>query len=116
MLFKNLQATTDRHFKDQRSYVRTDGTEVLYGRDWEARLVELLRRANGQCEWHGPLARCRKRAEHAHHMVKRSIRRDDSLRNLTALCRMHHKMLHPEKQVRWSKDERRKANAIPNAD
>lgn len=63
---------------------------------WKKRRRELFDRASGRCE------RCRVvfytlSDLHAHHMVKRSKHRDDSLANLLALCFKCHGMEHNQK-------------------
>jgi hypothetical protein len=83
-------------FKDPDSYVTPDGREILAGDDWENRKFELLQRSRGRCEYilqnngyAGP-TRCVREAADPHHNILRSVKRDDRLDNLTALCRHHH--------------------------
>ena len=95
------------NFTDPRSYVRRDGSEVLYRDDWKRRVAELDDRSGGRCE-HNPFPenedmRCARQAADPDHIVKRSKRRDDRLSNLRALCRYHHNLRHPEKQPQWTK-------------
>ena len=98
------QAYIDKELKDARGYIEpksivwSDGREKLIGEDWLNRKLELWKRANGKCEY---FMRCTAPGEHPHHVQKRSLGRDDRLENLKLLCGYHHKMMHPEKQLRW---------------
>ncbi|MGC2695248.1 MAG: hypothetical protein WA738_05595 [Candidatus Angelobacter sp.] len=80
-------------FQDKRSYTKADGAEVLYGRDWDERRFELLQRSRGTCENVINGVRCRHDCEDPHHMELRSVRRDDRLSNLLAVCRQCHRKL-----------------------
>jgi hypothetical protein len=96
-------------FEDFRSYIAPDGRQILYGADWLARKKALWERCGGRCEaileiigvtpW-----RCQREAQEPHHVVRRSVKRDDRLLNLQALCHEHHSML-DERKPRWSKHE-----------
>jgi hypothetical protein len=94
------------NFSDPRSYVRRDGSEVLYEADWKARVKELSGRAEERCEHiflvDGCEYRCSGEAAHPHHRVKRSRFRDDRISNLIALCVPCHRREHPEKQPQWT--------------
>jgi hypothetical protein len=88
-------ATLSRCFKDPKSYVCPDGREILYGEDWQERVYELAQRSHGICEYmipreDGPPVRCIREAADPHHNTLRSVKRDDRLDKLTALCRHHH--------------------------
>lgn len=98
----------DKQFLDPRSYVTPDGREVLKGEDWDARVEDLRLRSGGYCEntGHVPGYRCMALAQDPHHVVRRSVKRDDRLANLQALCRFHHDLLDPRK-IRSDKKERR---------
>jgi len=117
--------TIAQHYLDWRSFMRSDGSEVLYGEDWDARVADLRRRSGGQCEqqlevttkWmEGDLVktslarmeRCRCEAADPHHIIRRSVRRDDRLSNLQALCRYHHDLL-DERKVRSDRKENRES-------
>lgn len=95
-----------RGYTDPSSYVRRDGSEKLVGEDWRARKAELWYRSGGLCEANsgefGGFDRCCKPAIDPHHLTRRSVRRDDRLTNLQALCRFHHDLLDP-RNTRWSK-------------
>jgi hypothetical protein len=97
------QVTAMRKFKDPKSYVCADGREILHGEDWDARRFELLQRSRGQCEYiiidglHGPV-RCRRDANDPHHVTLRSVKRNDKLSELLALCRHHHNVLDREQR------------------
>lgn len=90
-------------YKDINSFVRLDGSEVLYGADWRKRKEELWERSGGRCEseepwtvwpWGAPaLERCTSEADDPHHVRARREQRDDRLSNLQALCRYHHRKL-----------------------
>ncbi len=65
----------------------------------------MLERCGGRCEqivspameFYGPELRCRADADDAHHVIRRSVKRDDRLENLKALCRYHHDLLDSRK-------------------
>jgi hypothetical protein len=105
-------------YTDPKSYVRLDGSEVLYNADWKKRKEELRERSFGRCERiveiRGNSAgeiRCRSEARDPDHVVKRSIRRDDRLTNLEHLCGLHHDLKHPEFKPRWTKHQETLADA-----
>lgn len=106
---RRAAATVLREFLDERSYVCPDGREVLYGKDWKARVEEVFERDLWLCHW--PVVSpwtnlkrfCGSSAVHAHHIIKRSVKRDDRMENLIAICAKHHREAHPEKQLRNSK-------------
>ena len=47
---RDEQTKRERGYKDKRSKVRPDGSEVLYGKDWTKRKLELWERCAGRCE------------------------------------------------------------------
>src|SRR6266853_368895 len=98
------EKTIAQQYLDYRSFMRSDGSEVLYEEDWKARVEELRRRCGGRCEEEGKYGRCRNEAADPHHVIRRSIRRDDRLENLLGLCRMHHDLL-DERKIRSDKKE-----------
>jgi hypothetical protein len=107
VLFKSKELKAERGYTDPRSFVRNDGSEVLYGEDWVARKLEIWARGNGKCERIvDPIAeeRCRNEMHDPHHIRKRSKGRDDRASNLIGLCRMHHDLL-DERKPRWTKRE-----------
>lgn len=85
-------------YTNPRSFVRLDGSEVLYGEDWKKRKQEIWERGAGRCERlicpggpsDAPMKRCQTEMHDPHHIIKRSKRRDDRTVNLVGLCRMHH--------------------------
>lgn len=88
-----------------------DGRERLVGLDWRNRVKELWERCGGKCEWiDWPSLNvqrlCCREAQDPHHIVKRSVLRDDRLSNLQALCRYHHDLL-DNRKIRSDKAERR---------
>lgn len=98
------QLTEQRQFVERKSYVASDGREVLYKLDWKRRVKQLEARCGGRCEHifktsEGEEMRCSRPAAHPHHLVKRSKGRDDRISNLAALCVFHHRAMHPEKQI-----------------
>jgi len=110
MLFKSKELKAERGYTDPRSYVRNDGSEVLYGRDWTARKREIWERGNGKCEklveWGvEKQIYCRSEMHDPHHIKPRSKGRDDRASNLIGLCRLHHSLLDYRKP-RWSKQIR----------
>jgi hypothetical protein len=113
------QASDARNFQDPKSYVAKDGREILHGDDWEARKFELWKRCHGQCEYiiHGDTItskniRCSREASDPHHNVLRSIKRDDRLDKLTALCRHHHMIV--DREQRRAKRESRLGIRVPH--
>lgn len=89
------------------SFVRRDGSEVLKGEDWEKRKEELAQRSEGICEYsvmvNGiPMPICTVKARDPHHIVRRSVRRDDRLSNLIHLCGPHHD-LEDERKPKWTR-------------
>ena len=107
----DVSATWSRNFKDPRSVVYLDRRERLYGLDYKRRVREVEERDGYRCQW--PVTMTGVDASvcgapsngHPHHRVKRSKGRDDRASNLMAICDAHHKIAHPEKQVRWTKGE-----------
>jgi hypothetical protein len=100
----DVPKTRARNFKDPKSYVCSDGREILHGEDWHDRRFELLQRSHGQCEYiidglHGPV-RCQRDANDPHHVTLRSVLRDDRLSELLAVCRHHHVVLDREQRKR----------------
>jgi len=107
----DVPATRARNFRDPKSHVTPDGREILHGEDWDKRVFELLQRSRGQCEYviqglHGPV-RCLREAADPHHEVLRSVKRDDRLEKLLAVCRHHHIVL--DREQRKAKIEAREA-------
>ena len=101
------QLTAAAGFADPRSYVAADGRECTYGDDWMERKKQLLARCGGRCEAELaiigiPPERCTAEAADPHHIIRRSVKRDDRLANLLALCRWHHDLLDVRKP-RWSR-------------
>lgn len=101
------QATEARKFVEKGSYVCKDGREVLTGLDWKRRVNELRRRSGDRCEYRipgseimegGSLMRCAREAQDPHHIILRSVKRDDRMENLLAVCRHHHQMLDAEQR------------------
>lgn len=103
MLLKNPTLKAERCYSDPDSYVRDDGSEVLYGEDWRQRVEELRERSKGRCEQligvdeDGEEVYCSNDATDPHHIVPRSNYRDDRLPNLKHICRRCHIMLDPRK-------------------
>lgn len=99
----DVQSTRTRNFKSPKSYVTPDGREILFDDDWDARRFQLLQRSRGQCEYliqnngWGPI-RCQREAADPHHIILRSIQRDDRLANLLAVCKHHHYVLDREQR------------------
>ena len=109
MLTKDPVAKEMHGYTDPESFVRNDGSEVLFGDDWRRRRKELWERSGGQCEYmtgdgNGELSRCQKMAEDPHHIKPRSQGKDDRLSNLMALCRGHHYLI-DRRKVSWKPRE-----------
>lgn len=99
---RDVQATEARHFKDPGSFVFKDQREWLEGEDWDDRKRELEQRSRNRCEnilgagMEGGVIRlhpCGRDAVHPHHIVLRSIARDDRIENLLAVCFDCHRKL-----------------------
>ncbi len=95
-----------RGYTDPKSFVRVDGSEVLFGKDWTRRKAELAKRSRGICErWsilHAPHdAFCRGQGGEPHHIKKRWPVRDDRLGNLADLSHACHSG-EDRRKVRWS--------------
>jgi predicted restriction endonuclease len=101
MLLKDLQETKARHFRDPRSYVRNDGSEVLYQADWTVRKHDVWERGSGRCEYMVGAERCRSEMQDPHHIVPRSKGRDDRMGNLIGLCRLHHDLF-DRRKLQWT--------------
>jgi hypothetical protein len=95
-----------RGYTDPSTYVRRDGSEKLVGEDWKKRVLELRQRSGGICEartiYQDDNYRCQAPATDPHHVIRRSVRRDDRLSNLRHLCRFHHDDL-DQRKPRWAK-------------
>jgi hypothetical protein len=102
-----------RGYTNSSSYVRRDGSEKLVGEDWKRRTEELRQRSGGLCEivigeGAGKAipgivgTACVNAARDPHHVIRRSVRRDDRLTNLIDICGPHHDMLDPRKP-KWTK-------------
>lgn len=112
---RNRSATEAMQFVEKKSYVTNDGRWVLYGLDWKRQVKSLRERCGGRCEYEINIAspffdpeaperaRCSRKAAHPHHRIKRSKGRDDRMVNLIALCVVHHREQHPEKQPMWTR-------------
>lgn len=92
---RDEEAKVLRGYKHPRSFVRSDGSETLYGIDWEKRVEEVALRAGGQCE--NTLEngrRCGNVPTDPHHLIRRHPHRDDRAENLLFICRVPcHKVL-----------------------
>lgn len=104
-----------RGYTDPRSYVRTDGSERLFGVDWEKRVEEVFIRCEGRCERVNDRGeRCGSDARDPHHKVKRSRYRDDRAENLRGLCGEHHSDEHPEFQTQFGETEGTETHEVPD--
>lgn len=70
---------------------------------WEVRKGEVYLRDEMHCRYLG-FSACEGPLD-VHHIIHRSKGGTDDLDNLILLCRRHHNMMHPTKQVRWSSSE-----------
>ena len=109
MSHKDPQLKAERGYTDKRSYVRVDGSEVLYGKDWTQRKREVWERGGGRCErmvgWdYRCRVRCRSEMHEPHHINPRWPKRDDRAFNLIGLCRLHHSLL-DRRKPRWTRAE-----------
>jgi hypothetical protein len=101
------QLTEAAHFQEDKSYVCPDGREILHGKDWKRRVEELRVRSGGRCEnlfirinddQFEEHIRCRREARDPHHKTLRSVKRDDRLEALLAVCGPCHEMLDREQR------------------
>jgi hypothetical protein len=95
-----------RGYTDRKTYVRVDGSEVLFRKDWTRRKQELVERSGGYCERVVMLHRkhepgCHGRGGEPHHIKKRWPRRDDRIENLADLSHECH-VAEDRRKVRWS--------------
>ena len=107
MALHNNELKRKLGYTDPKSIVRFDGSEMLHGKDWALRKQELWERCGDRCEYPvavaiGEYVRCGALAQDPHHIIRRSVKRDDRLSNLQALCRDHHSLL-DKRKVRWSR-------------
>lgn len=100
MLFKDPQLKAERGYTDPRSYVRNDGSEVLYGSDWKQRKQELEERSGGRCEYIVDLHRCVLDGAIPAHIIPRYPKRDDQLSNIKLYCFEHDRQT---EQQAWRK-------------
>lgn len=98
-------AETKRRGYSGKSKVYFDGRERLEGKDWINRKREVWMRGSGKCEhvlrvaWDGFVVRCSSEMHDPHHIIPRSVKRDDRLKNLVGLCRGHHRLLDHRKPM-----------------
>lgn len=112
---KDFLATAARKFKCGASFVSTDGHDFLSGKDWKARVREMLERDGFMCRWPREVPTriggvtmeliCAAAADHPHHIIHRSKGGSDDLSNLMSICFQHHLIAHKERNPRWSKKE-----------
>lgn len=105
MLNRDAAEKERRGYRDPKSFVRNDGSEVLFRKDWEVRKIELYMRSNGWCERWTVLHRhhapgCRKEGQEPHHIKKRWPKRDDRLENLANLSHACH-AAEDNRKPRW---------------
>jgi hypothetical protein len=98
---KDPKAKIDRGYRCRDSFVRPDGSEVLFGNDWRRRKQQLFKRAGGQCELCEMYFSDRNEM-HPHHLRHRWPDRDDRLENLQALCYWCHREAHADREPRWT--------------
>ena len=76
--------TAAAQFKDQRSYVRADGAEFLFGQDWLDRRAQVWRKDRHCCRLCGrQLALFQGECDH---IKPRSLGGDDRIENLRFIC------------------------------
>ena len=91
---KQLRQERGYHGK---SYVRSDGSEVLLDKvDWDVRKRELWDRAKGKCEYPG----CGSDGWVPSHIIPRYPVRDDRMSNLKLYCGYHDRLT---EQQKWRK-------------
>jgi len=108
--------------------MRSDGSEVLYGEDWDARKKQLWERCGGRCEYTqwdtGEPAtdfkniafqeRCRKECQIPAHVEPRYPRRDDRMSNLKGYCIEHDRLMEKQswRKIRSDRREHAAKNGI----
>ena len=110
MVRRDREKTELCGFKDDRSYCRRDGKQVLYGVDWTQRKRELWTRAKGFCEMGTRMLKphvsgCSGLADEPHHITPRSKGRDDRISNLAGLSHDCHDSL-DKRRPRWTVERR----------
>lgn len=99
MIRKDLEATAARRFMCGYSYVRPDGREHLFGIDMELRRKHVWERTRGYCEAQNCQRIITEDTMEMHHKRRRSKGGDDSLGNLSGICRRCHRQEHPQVQL-----------------
>lgn len=99
---RDEELRAQRGYVEPGSIVRRDGSEKLVGLDWLLRKQVLDVRSMGGCERVSILGKphaqgCDYKGTEPHHIVKRSIRRDDRLENLANLSHACHLAEDPRK-------------------
>lgn len=93
-MLKDPDLKAKRGYTHPHSFVRTDGSEVLFWNDWKVRKVELWQRCGGRCEYlYKNGKRCKEACQDPHHIIPRWPKRIDNLYNLLGLCREHHRLI-----------------------
>jgi hypothetical protein len=113
---RDREATLMARFDDARSFLWKDGREQLVGLDWKNRLKDLEARCSGFCEMTKILGKphvpdCDGWAGEPHHIIRRSVSRDDRLSNLAGLSHACHDSL-DDRKVRSDRKEHREKTAI----
>jgi 5-methylcytosine-specific restriction endonuclease McrA len=97
------EAKKSKRFRCKYSYLDLNGGEHLAGVDWKNRVRECFERDRGRCQVVSGSFNsdfCDRPAVHPHHKTPKGKGGDDKLSNLMSICWDHHRMVHPEKQVR----------------
>jgi hypothetical protein len=106
---KSPELKAQRGYTEAGSFVRPDGSEVLKGKDWQRRKVQLRHRSGGQCEYElRPGIRCQDDAADPCHVIPRHPTRDDRLTNLKHGCRAcheRHDLAVAKRQLKWRSNE-----------
>ena len=93
-------------FRNKHSFVSLDGKLFLKGKDWHQQVMEVFTRDNHKCRGCGKDMDWGYEWVDVHHVQHRSKGGSDDLANLILLCRDCHNSQHPEKQLKWSQNER----------
>lgn len=101
---KDIPATADRQFLDERSFVAlSSGCEMLYGKDISNRRHEIFLRDLGRCQYCGMWVG--EEYGEMHHVIHRGKGGSDDASNLVWSCRKCHRSHHI--QVRFGDDKKR---------
>lgn len=101
------QATKEKHYKDERSFISLMGDEYLKGEDLKLRRDEVFAKSHGRCMLNvSPLCRgwITRGTFELDHIQGGLVGRNDNADNLRAVCKRCHRYRHI--RPKWSSQER----------